>query len=665
VSLRSEVSLILPPPSGRAPVQLSANARVELTCFKDALMASKGDTILVVPGWFIILVNVPWQRFLDAFKALDAKAQRVIAVKLVVGVFKVNEQRRYALARLVDGTITAEFIRSETREEVIERGRKVVIDGVEFTITRVARHHYQVSGRATLRFHNNSWAIYEEVEEKTRSSTDVAEGVEWRIVDPNTRLSSVLSRYSERAGDPTKRFHGRTTIFTEQGIATVSVGRVDGSIVAKVSDVGLPTEEKLLECSRFYSIIVPRLILAEDVDGRESYYAEFDVYYDGRKRTLVFNTEPIYTLWFRALRRRSISTYAKRILPRGYESARDIIKKVGGSSLFYLDIIYDPASEKVTKVLAEFNRFIDEIHSRIQNLHSKPRDIDGVEGFFEAIYARIPRRKLRVVREWLDLYNKVKGLAPRTTLYVVFYGQDIYGRKLPNFVGFRIGGDGDISVLSRRVVPISGISLRGGEFERLYRDVMNLDNLIFYQLSSGQEKLVILRDWIEDVRGRLRELGVEPATAPFKEVYVKVKDLALGEELTDNGVYLAFQFLGKLGGKAEPAVIKRVEELTKVLVGLVKTGRYPEDYEKFAEAGFLEPMRWVVKYAIKSRGYSIRKGVLILGDPAEVRRKTREVIQRIRGRLLALAEAVEAGLPEEYKPVVRASERLEAVAKIL
>ena len=33
--------------------------------------------------------------------------------------------------------------------------------------------------------------------------------------------------------------------------------------------------------------------------------------------------------------------------------------------------------------------------------------------------------------------------------------------------------------------------------------------------------------------------------------------------------------------------------------------------------------------------------------------------------MLALAEAVEAELPEEYKPVVRASERLEAVAKLL
>lgn len=664
MSLRSEVSLVLPLLKSRDIPQLSANAEVVLTGFKDALMASKGDTILVVPRWFIILVNMPWQMFLSGFKALDGKAQRITGIKFVVDVFRVNEERRYALARLVEGAITAEFTRSETREEVIERGRKVVIDGVEFTITRVARHHYQVSGRATLRFSGDSWAIYEEAEKRTKTSTSIDEGVEWRIVDPSTRLSSILQKYIEKARIPSKRFHGRATIFTERGIATVSIGRVDGSIVAKVSEIGLPPEEKLLECSRFYSIVVPRMIVEEEADGREFRYSEFDVYYNGRKRTLVLNREPPETLWFRALRRRSVSTYAKRILPRGYESARDIIRKVGVSEFFFYDVVCEPNSERVAKVLAEFNRFIDEVYERVRNLRSKPRDTDGVEGFFEAIYARVPKRKLRVVREWIELYEKVKDLTPKTTLYVVFYGQDVYRRRLPNFVGFRIDGDGDISVLSRRVVPVSGISFRGGEFERLYRDAMNLNNLIFYQLATKGEKLAILRDWVEEVRGRLGELGVEPATATFKEVYEKVKELALGEELTDNGVYLVFQFLEKLKD-GEEKVLKRVGELARVLVGLVKTGRYPEDYEKFAEAGFLEPMRWVVKYAIKSRGYSIKKGVLILGDPVEVRRRVREVIQRIRGRLLALAEAVEAGLPEEYKPVVRTSERLEALARAL
>ena len=664
MSLRSEVSLVLLPPRlCRDNPQISAGARIELMCFKDALMASKGDTILVVPGWFVILTNMPWQRFLDAFKALDTKACRITWIKLVIDIFRVNEQRKYVLARLAEGIIEADFTRTEVKEEVIEHGRKLVIDGVEFTITRVARHHYQVGGMATLKFFpNGSWTIYEEVEEKTRTSTDVAEGVEWRIVDPSTRLSSILSRYAERTRSPSRRFFGRTTIFTEQGIATVFVDRVDGSIRAKVSDVGLPSEEKLLKCSRFYSIIVPKLLMREDMEGREARYAEFDVYYDGRKRTLVLNTEPPDALWFRALRRRSISTYAKRILPRGYESARDIIRKVGGYG-FYYDMVHEPS--RVTKVLAEFNRFISEVYEKIQNLHSKPRDIDGVGGFFEAIYARIPRRKLRIVREWIELYEKVKDLAPKTTLYVVFYGQKVYKRRLPNFVGFRIDGDSNISVLSRRVVPVSGISFRGGDFERLYRDVMNLDNLIFYQLSSRQEKLVILKDWVEEVRGRLRELGVEPATSTFKEVYDKLKELSMSKELTDNGVYLAFQFLEKLKDRAQAEVLKRVKELARVLVGLVKTGKYPEDYGKFAEAGFLESMRWVIKYAIKSRGYSIRKGVLILGDPAGVRRRVREVIQRIRGRMLALAEAVEAGFPEEYKPVVRASERLEAVAKLL
>ena len=660
--LRSEVSLVFPRFCKTLEV---STGRHEIYCFKDALMASKGDTILVIPGWFIILVGTPWQRFLDAFKALDSKAQKVTAVKLVVDVFKVNEQRRYALARLVEGTITAEFSRSEVKEEILESGSEArVIEGVEFRISRIARHKYQVTGRTTLRFSSgSSWTIYEEVTGKTKVSTGISEGVEWRIVGEG-RLSNILNRYIERARNPSRRFYGRAVIFTELGIVSISVNRDTTNV--KVSNVGLSSEDKLIKCSRFYSIVVPRLVMKEDAEGKETYYAEFDVYFDGRKRTLILNTEPPRTLWFRVLRRRSISTYAKRILPRGYESIKDILRKLKIPDWeFFYNIKYEPNNEVVTKALTEFNNFIDMIYERIRNLHTRPRNIDGVDGFFEAIYARVPKRKLKVVKDWLELYGKVKDLAPKTTLYVVFYGQRVYRRRLPNFAGFRIDGDGGISVLSRRVVPVSGISFRGGEFERLYRDVMNLDNLIFYQLARVDEKLIILRDWVEDVRERLRSLGVEPSTATFKEVYEKVGELAGREDLTDNGVYLVFQFIKKHKDRAPKNIMEKVEALAKYLVGLIKTGRYPRDYERFANDGFLEPMRWVIKYTIKSRGYSIKKGVLILGDPIEVRRRVREVIQRIRGRLAALAESLEVGIPEEFRPAVEVSERLKALMKSL
>ena len=661
MNLRSEVSLVFPRFCKTLEV---STGRHEIYCFKDALMASKGDTILVIPGWFIILVGTPWQRFLDAFKALDSKAQKVTAVKLVVDVFKVNEQRRYALAKFVEGTITAEFTRSEVKEEILESGSEPkVIEGVEFRVSRIARHKYQVTGRATLKFTKDSWTIYEDVIEKSKVSTGITEGVEWRIVGEG-RLSNILNRYIERARDPSRRFSGDVVIFTESGIASISVDRDTTDV--KVSNVGLPSEDKLIKCSRFYSIVVPRLVMKEDVEGKETYYAEFDVYFDGRKRTLILNTEPPITLWLRVLRRRSISTYAKRILPRGYESIKDILRKLKIPDWeFFYNIKYEPNNEVVTKALTEFNNFIDMIYEHIRNLHTRPRSIDGVDGFFEAIYARVPKRKLKVVKDWLELYGKVKDLAPKTTLYVVFYGQRVYRRRLPNFAGFRIDGDGGISVLSRRVVPVSGISFRGGEFERLYRDVMNLDNLIFYQLARVDEKLIILRDWVEDVRERLRSLGVEPSTATFKEVYEKVGELAGREDLTDNGVYLVFQFIKKLKDRAPKNIMEKVEALAKYLVGLVKTGRYPSDYERFASDGFLEPMRWVIKYTIKSRGYSIKKGVLILGDPIEVRRRVREVVQRIRGRLAALAESLEVGIPEEFRPVVKVSERLKALMKSL
>ena len=663
MNLRSEVSLVFSP--FKCKTLEVSTGRHEIYCFKDALMASKGDTILVIPGWFIILVGTPWSKFLEAFKTLDAKAQKVTAVKLVVDVFKINEQRRYALARLIEGTITAEFTRSEVREEVLESGDKPkVIEGVEFRVSRIARHKYQISGRAILKFSGTSWEIHEEVVERSKVSTGISEGVEWRVVGEG-RLSNIFNRYVERARNPSRRFYGRAVIFTDLGVVSISASSETSDVRVVVSEVGIPPEDKLLECSRFYSIIVPSVYIEENLEGRETYYAEFNVYHDGRKRTLILNAEPPRTLWFRALRRRNISTYAKRILPRGYESVKDILKRLETPEWATLYIKLEPHNEIVTKALTEFNNFINEVHERVRNLRTKPKEIDGIDGFFEAIYARIPKRKLKVVRDWLKLYEKVRGLAPKTTLYVVFYGQRVYRRRLPNFVGFRIDGDGGISVLSRRVVPVSGISFRGGEFERLYRDVMNLDNLIFYQLARVDEKLIILRDWVEDVRERLRSLGVEPSTATFKEVYEKVGELAGREDLTDNGVYLVFQFIKKLKDRAPKNIMEKVEALAKYLVGLVKTGRYPSDYERFANDGFLEPMRWVIKYTIKSRGYSIKKGVLILGDPVEVRRRVREVIQRIRGRLAALAESLEVGIPEEFRPVIGVSERLKALMKSL
>ena len=670
MSLSSFVSLSFPFKRRKERVELS-KGRYVLKTVIDALMASKGDTILVIPKWFIILVNIPWQKFSDAFRALDARAQKVVEVNFVVDILKVNEERHYALARLVEGTVVAEFNRSEVVEEVIEEGREAearVIEGVEFRISRIARHKYQIHGIATLKFFSDgSWRIYEEVRGRAKLSVGIDEGVEWRIVGDG-RLSNILSRYLEKARSLSRKFYGKATVFTEDGIAHVDVSS-DG-VEARVSNIGLPPTDALLRCSRFYTVIVPRLFM-ESFTGeygvRKDVYAEFEVYHGGKKRLLVFNSEPPDTIWFRVLRRRSISSYLKKVLPRGYESARDIIKEVSVPEwAFFYYIVRDPSEEKVTKVLRRFNEFIQHIDARIQNIRAKPRNKNGVEGFFEAIYARIPRRKLRIVKEWLELYEKVKDLAPKTTLYVVFYGQRAR-RRLPNFAGFRIDVDEGISVLSRRAVPISGIAFRGGAFESAYRDVMNLDNLIFYQLARREEKLAILRDWVEEVRGRLVSSGVAPATATFKEVAKKIAEVAESEDLTDNGILLVFRFLRSMRERASQDVLSKVEGLAKYLVGLVKSGRYPDDYVKFAERGYLEPMRWVIKWAIKSRGYSIRKGVLILGDPIEVRRKVREVIQRMRGRLLALAESLDLEVVsrEAWESVETSRRRLEALLKVI
>lgn len=670
MSLSSFVSLSFPSKRRKGKTELS-KGRHELGTVLDALMASKGDTILVIPRWFVILVNMPWEKFIEGMVVLDRKAQRVVDVRFVVDVFKVNEARRYALARLVEGRVVAEFVRSEIKEEETEdSGVLKEIEGVEFRAVDVWRRRYQVSGKATLHLDPNGWRIYEEVESSKFMSAWKETRIRWRVVGDG-RLAGILRKYMEMAGKPMS-FSGSAVLFTEDGIASV---RADdsGNIEVSVSDAGLPPREKMVEVSRFYDIIVPQLITDDMVGMKERnvrrIHAKFMVYHGGRAWSLVLNNEPPDTIWFRILRSRSASTYIKKILPRGYESVRDIIKKVGVPEWrFFFEVFRNADSKAVTAVVREFSRFLDEVHERIRNLRAKPRNIDGVEGFFEAIYARVPKRKLKVIRQWMELYEKVKGLAPSTALYVVFYGRRVFGRRYrPNFVGFRVGSDSRVAVLSNRVVPISGIAFRGGAFESAYRDVMNLDNLIFYQLARREEKLAILRDWVEEVRGRLVSSGVAPATATFKEVAKKIAEVAESEDLTDNGVLLVFRFLRSMRERASQDVLAKVEGLAKYLVGLVKSGRYPDDYVKFAERGFLEPMRWVVKWAIKSRGYSIRKGVLILGDPIEVRRRVREVIQRMRGRLLALAESLDlevvSGEAREYVETSR--RRLEALLKVI
>jgi hypothetical protein len=100
----------------------------------------------------------------------------------------------------------------------------------------------------------------------------------------------------------------------------------------------------------------------------------------------------------------NISTYAKRILPRGITYIKEFRN-----------------GDEISK----FSKFILDVYEKVKNLSSKPRDPSNeLEEFFEKYYVNTPLRKLEnVIKPWLEVFNIVKDLSKDSTLYIVTYGK--------------------------------------------------------------------------------------------------------------------------------------------------------------------------------------------------------------------------------------------------
>ena len=593
---------------------------VELTSrhVRDIMMATKGNVAVATPRHLFILVNLPWQPLQNLFDIVGSRYQgRLKDVKIVCRVIKSYPERKFSLCEARVFELIYDYTRGYEDFIVERENERVEVEGAEFIVSEGVRRRFQENGEVVISWDGGEYRLTTRVSERAKIGESREQSIVWRIIDASKPLGRFLAKNQELLRIKPSSVYSTMLVFTNDIV--VKVNARSSGIDVKLWRINLPGDEELLECSRFYTIILPRIVIFDYNGDFAKTTVIADLYYKGYKRRLVFNYIP-EKLLFRCLRMRySISSYAKRVLPRGVP---------------YLSVSLEFFRDGYVEELRKWARMIrEEVLPKVRSLHSEPRKLEPLETFLEVFYVNTPKRKVEnVVKPWIMLYEKVKDLAPKTTLYITFYG--LYRRR-PNYVGLKIEKDGTITVMSNRYVPISGIVMKGGEFEKLYRETY-VKKLFEYQIVPRDEKLRILAEDVEEARRMLREAGVEPTTVSLQEFESKLKEVARNYE-GDNIVLLTLKFLETIG---KPQLKIDVDALTKMLVGLVKTGRYPEDYRRFAEMGGLRLVRTVVKYEMKRRGYSMRKGVMFLGDPEAVRRRILEAVKGIKGRLLALFEEI-------------------------
>jgi len=595
------------------------------------MMSSKGNVAIATPHHLFIVTNLPWQQFQEFLDSVVAKHDAVLSrANVILKIIKSEPQRKFSLAEALRFELTYSFTRSSEDFVIEKENERIEIEGAEFTVSEGSRRFFQEQGEIVV-FWNSRARRYEyrvNIVNKVKVREEKEQTVVWRILDKSKPLGSLLSRAQDVIKKPRSSMWFMFIADSVAGIVDAIGGRISVNSFIRID---MPSEDELLSCSRFYTIFIPRIYMEED-NRRIIIY---DMYYHGKKHRIVFSGRDLSDsvtrkLVFRILRNRfSISSYAKKVLPRGIISVRDLISDKYLRSFFGLtDLAKKPDYVNMwTKYVREV------IIPKVNKLHSEPRILDPLSSFIEAFYVNAPLRKINnVVKRWIEIYDKVKDLAPKSTLYIVFYGR----KSDPNYVGFKIDKDGTISVLPNRYVPVSGITMKGGEFEILYREAY-VKKLFEYQIVPKSEKLEILWSDIVEVRDMLRNLGVEPATASLAEARAKIMSIAENYN-GDNIILLFFKYLDQLK-LFKPRDVD-LNNVATLLIGLIKTGARDE-MQKLLQYNALRVLRTVVKYEMKRRGYNIRKGVMFLGDPEQVKQRILEVIKGLRGRLYALAESLE------------------------
>jgi len=513
----------------------------------------------------------------------------------------------------------------------------VEVEGVLLRLAEAEVWRYQLHGDVEVVVEGGRVEV-RDLRERVEVGAEREQVVTWQVLDPTTRLGAFLSA---PLGPKEEK-----ALCVVAPTAIVEAAARDGRLRVRVTKLGrrLPTEEELLECSRFYTIFVPRAILETwGRGGRRALYY-IDLYRRGRRVELTIPCLP--GRWcvgrdylFRIARSRlSLSTYAKRLLPSFPWRKVD--------PLLSLASLARVAEEWASDVL-------DKALPAVRQLpRSEPRRLDPLEELLDTYYLSTPKRKLQnVVEPWLRVFDAVKGLAPRASLYIVFRGK----RYPPRLPGIRVDADGSVHPLFLPPLRTSAIVLKGGEFERAYVSAY-VARLLEYQLAPVQWKLRMLyRDALE-ARAELERRGFPPSSS-FGEYLRALKALALSAP-GDNVLLL---FLAKAEGMKRLSMESQVgvDDAAKLVAGFVKTGT-EADAARLAEYGVLKLLRIAVKHEMKRRCYSPKLGVVFSGTPRQARLRILEALRGLRGRLLALAEVPEEVL-EERVPLAASLARVEAL----
>ncbi|MEM1690054.1 MAG: hypothetical protein QXG48_00650 [Thermofilaceae archaeon] len=616
---------------------------------KEFLMASKGNVALVCRGFLIILTNVMYSDFEKAVQETCAltgdRLPELLECYVKIRVKKVVPERKFALAEcthlhmLCEGKIKKEELANAV--SFFERR----IGGVKITVARATVDRYKVARRVSIEWHNGSFSVHL-VDERKQLAEALGERciTSLEVEDERGEVARIVNRVLHEGG--------RAIIVDRDAIIEVTSGQMGFEPVVKVFPIPqLPSEEELLRCSRYYTIFIPRLVLISP----KRIMAFIDWYRYGVKRELVTQLAVV------------VARYSFRMLVHRLSLPRSVTRYLPRFPPPEIDLSLLSTSGFIAAAHA-FSIHFNESMRRIEDLERKrrkpvkPKQLDPLDAFLEAFFERTPRRKIEnVVKPWLEVFEKVKGLAPQATLYIICYGKG--GKRLPSIPALKVDKDGTISPIANRYVPVSGIVLRGGDFERLYVDA-NVRRLFEYQIAPREKKLSMIIEDIEDARRRVREeLNVDPFSSSLEDFRNSLSRL----EPRDNILLIAFKHLNSFKLRIDDGFKLRIDDETRLsnaltlITGLIKTGNAEDARRVLSSTDLLDYLRMAVKYEMKKRGYSIRKGVMFLGTPVTVKARVYEVVRGLKGRLLAMVE--EFGEAARELSISSTLERVEALLR--
>jgi len=629
---------------------------VDINIIKDIIQGSKGDTILVVPRRWFIITNLPFEKLVTAVRKanLDPFSS---TMSFKVEVIRDNPERKYVLCKLVEAKIVFENKGFRKERLPLESVETIQVDGVEITRDREKIVTFAERSKITITITPEDVDIKREVISSVKSDERIEENTNYEIVNNTTQLAKIFTKIRE-VEENREEYSGYITILRVS----------DNCIISYLSDlrvykIEMPPEDVFKEISKYYVVTIPRLYLVDTT--RKSLYNDLteirralyvvDVYYNGEKKTIklkgLHDIPPALSLTVRR-RRHGISQYARKRagLPYG--------------AVYPIDLL---ATYTMSKQFEEFSKLCLQLYALVKRKSLQVREVTPLEMMEDIFFIRTPKRKLANIDPYMKIYNEVKSYAEKATLYMIFHGhkKPYGGKELPLYKAFRISGS-RITVDNSPPVPTTSIVLKGGEFEKRYREVYNLDNIILFHYARREEKLAIIEKEVEELRSIVYRLKGNPRDLKFSELKELLKEIALSEEYPKN-ILLAF-IRYAINENAKEEWTKdwevEVESALDLIAGLVRTGR-SEDYTEERLSRLLRVLRVAMLYTMKERGYSPMLGVIFTGSPEDIMEKILEFVKRLEGRILALRLALREEEKKEVAPILEISGRIEALKEIL